>query len=359
MTELLDNASSSVSAPDMSGQTRAAEAEENAAIRQASLSTETFGVSCSGCGGSLRVHEGERSINCEYCGCALLVTRPRGVRGYILDPRISEGKARLGALKYLSEETGGRVKARHASIIDMRMINVPFWRMSGMMAGWMSGDEIIKHKIEVAVPGPRGTRMVTRTEEEKRPFSRLSFKRIDWSTPACSLRHLGLPGISLRTQMLQWNVFEHDMKDKLNIALPMKTAAQARSDGYSYMTTLAAPAGAFIKASRFELFGNRLSIYYYPVYILRYRHTGRIYSITIDGNNGDVIRGDVPRWSKISARSFFLVPAFAAILAGTWFPLLFIAAGAMYVYDTIQSGGILPPHRWLQEKLERWFGGRL
>ncbi len=343
MTEILDNAPAEVSTP----------------LPQAPLSSETFGVSCSACGGSLRVHEGERSIRCEYCGAALLVTHPRGVRGYILDPSISEGKARFAALKYLSEKTNGRIKARHASIIDLRMINVPFWRMSGMMSGWLSGDEVIRHETEVPVPGPRGTRMVTRIQEEKRPFSRLTFKRIDWSTPACSLRHLGLQGISLKTRMLQWNVFEHEMKDKLNIALPMKTTAQARSDGYNYMTTLAAPSGAFIKASRFELFGNRLSIYYYPVYILRYRHTNRIYSITIDGNNGNVIRGDVPTWRKISARSFFLVPAFTAILAGTWWPLLIIAAAATYIYDLVQSGTIPPPHRWVQERLERWFGGRL
>jgi DNA-directed RNA polymerase subunit RPC12/RpoP len=354
VSEILDNAPAEVSAKDTS-----TPADGPASVPQAPISAETFGISCSACGGSLRVHEGERSIRCEYCDCALLVTRPRGVRGYILDPRISEGKARLTALKHLSEETGGRIKARHASIIDLRMINVPFWRMSGMMSGWLSGDEVIRHDIEVPVPGPNGTRMVKRTEEERRPFSRLTFKRIDWSTPACSLRHLGLQGISLRTQMLRWNVFEHDMKEKLNIALPMKTAAQARCDGYNYMTTLAAPVGAFVKASRFELFGNRLSIYYYPVYILRYRHAGRIYSITIDGNNGSVIRGDVPRWRKLSARSFFLVPAFAAILAGTWWPLLIIAAGGMYSYDMVQSGAILPPHRWLQEKLERWFGGRL
>jgi DNA-directed RNA polymerase subunit RPC12/RpoP len=345
VTETLDKARAEAAAQDVP--------------HEAPASAETFGVSCSACGGSLRVHEGERSIRCEYCGAALLVTRPRGVRGYILDPSISEGKARLAALKHLSEETGGRIKARHASIIDLRMINVPFWRMSGMMAGWMSGDEVIRYQIEVPVPGPEGTKMVKRTQEEKRPFSELTFKRIEWSTPACSLRDLGLQGISLRTQMLQWNVFEHEMQDRLNIALPLKTAAQAQSDGYSYMTTLAAPAGALVKASRFELFGNRLSIYYYPVYVLRYRHAGRIYSITIDGNNGSVIRGDVPTWRKITARSFFLVPALAAILAGIWWPLLIIAAAATYIYDITQSGTILPPVRWARERLERWFGGRL
>jgi hypothetical protein len=334
-------------------------AESTASPKAAPVSAETFGVNCSACGGSLRVHEGERSIRCEYCGCALLVTRPRGVRSYILEPKISEGAARLTALKYLSDKTGGRIKARHASIVDLRMINVPFWRMSGMMSGWLSGDEVIRHEIEVPVPSPQGTKTVTRIQEEKKPFSKITVKRIDWSTPACSLRHLGLQGISLRTQMLEWNVFEHGMKEKLNIALPMKTAAQARSDGYAYMTTLASPSGAVVKASRFDLFGNRLSMYYYPVYILRYRHAGRIYAITIDGNNGGVIRGDVPTWKKISVRSFFLVPAAAAILAGTWWPLVIIAAAGTYVYDMVQSGMVLPPHRWLQERLERWFGGRL
>jgi hypothetical protein len=281
------------------------------------------------------------------------------VRSYILEPTISEGKARLAALKYLSTETGGKIKARHASIIDMKLINVPFWRMSGMMAGWLGGDEITRHEVEVPVPGPNGTKMVTRTEEEKRPFSKITFKRVDWSTPACSLRNLGLQGISLRTQILKWNVFDYGMKDRFNVALPMKTAAQARSDGYAYMTTLAAPTGALVKASRFELLGNRLSMYYFPVYILRYRHAGRIYSITVDGCTGNVIRGDVPAWRKISARSFFIIPAVAAILAGTWWPLTMIAAACLYAFDAVQSGGAMPPHLWLQEKLEQWFGGRL
>ena len=85
----------------------------------------------------------------------------------------------------------------------------------------------------------------------------------------------------------------------------------------------------------------------------------QIYSITIDGNNGNVIRGDVPAWRKITARSFFLIPAFTAILAGTWWPLLIIAAAGTYVYDMVQSSSVLPPHRWAQGRLERWFGGRV
>jgi DNA-directed RNA polymerase subunit RPC12/RpoP len=328
-------------------------------IKDTHASAETFGITCTNCGGSLRIHEGERSIRCEYCGCALLVTRPKGVPSYILEPRISAGKARFAALKYLSTETKGRVKARHTAIMDLNLINVPFWRMNGRLAGWMSGNEIIRHKVEVPVPGPNGTKMVTRIEEEKNPFSKIVFKQVEWSTPACVLRHLGLQGISLRTQFLDWDLFDYRIKEKLNVALPMKTALQAEKDGYNYLTTLTAPSGAMVKASRFELLGNKLSLYYYPVYILRYRHGDSIYSITIDGVDGHIIRGDTPTYRKMSLGSVFFVPAAAAVLTTVWFPLLPIAAVLLYAFDSVRSGGPIRIDRWAAERLDGWFGGRL
>jgi hypothetical protein len=280
------------------------------------------------------------------------------VRTWILRSSVSPGAARLAALHHLAEKTGGAVKARHTSILDLRLIYVPFWRMSGRMAGWISGDEIIRHVIETAVPGPEGTRVVRRTEEEKRPFSKIVCKRIDWSTPACALRYLGLQGIALRTKMLSWDVFDHGMKETIHTALPMKTAAQAREDGYRYLATLAAPSGAMVRSSRFDLLGEDLSIYYFPVYILRYRHRDRIYSTTIDGNDGHVIRADVPERPASTSKAFFIVPAATAFLAGTWFPLVPIAAAMTYIYDVVRAGAPLMPHRWLVARLGAWFGGR-
>ena len=101
---------------------KAGRAFDEGSIVDAASQGETFGINCSECGGSLRIHEGERSVRCEYCGSALFVTRPQGVRSFLMQPKITAGKARLSALHYLSSKTGGRIKARHASIVDLELI---------------------------------------------------------------------------------------------------------------------------------------------------------------------------------------------------------------------------------------------
>jgi hypothetical protein len=318
---------------------------------------ETFGVTCPSCGGSLRVREGQRSIRCEYCAIALYITRPRGVRSFMMNPRITSGKAKLSALKYLSSKTDGRIKARHASIIDIQLVHVPFWRMHGRLMGWLSGDKTESREVEIVRQGPDGPTVQTTMQNEQVPFTKLVFKRVDWSTPACALRSLGLQGISLRTNFLDWDVFDHEMKSKYNFALPMESLGQARKDAYTYVTRVTKPTGARISASRFHLFDSSFTLYYYPVYFIRFRHRERIYTITIDGNSGGIIRGELPARERTNYRSMFFVPAALAFLAGTYFPLALIAAGAVYVFDLIQTEGFLPPYRWLVHRLNRWFGG--
>jgi DNA-directed RNA polymerase subunit RPC12/RpoP len=319
---------------------------------------ETFGVTCSECGGSLRIHEGERSVKCEYCGSALYVTRPRGVRGFVLRARITAGKARLTSIQYLSKETGGRIKTRHASIVDQQLIHVPFWRLHGRLMGWICGVKTEMEPYEIpAGGGPDGERTLKSVREVRFPFSKLVFKRVEWSTPACVLKKLGLQGISLRTRFLDWDVFDHDLRSEQNIALPMMGEKKAKSDAYNYLAKISAPMGARVRASRFHLFDQSLSIYYYPVHFLRYRHNKRIYTITVDGGDGHVIRGEVPALAKRSYRNIFFVPAILAFLAGTYLPLFFIAAGALYVFDMVHSAALVSPMRWMAWRLNFMFGG--
>ncbi|MBN1885085.1 MAG: hypothetical protein JW876_06140 [Candidatus Krumholzibacteriota bacterium] len=321
---------------------------------------ETYGVACPACGGSLGVQEGERSVCCEYCGSALVVVDPAGVRSFAMDPRITAGKARLTALHHLAEETGGRIRARHASIVDLRLVHVPFWRMHGRLVGWLAGNEIHRRQVEVLRPdGHGGERLVMTTNEERRPFAKLVFKHIDWSAPACSLRRLGLRGIAFRSRFIRWRPFDHRLGDEGSFAFPMISPGQAERDAFAYLTNLCAPTGAEVRASRFDLLGSEFSLYYYPVYLLRYRHGRRIYTITVDGNDGSVLRGETPPRRQADLRTFFFVPALFALLAGLWLPAVAIAAGIVYVRDLVQARGMMPPHRWLAARLDRWFGGEL
>ncbi len=318
---------------------------------------ETFGALCPSCGGSLRVSEGVKSLECEYCGAGLYVSDPRGVRSFYLKPEITGGKARLTAIRHISKESGDLVKAKHTSIMEEKLVYVPFWKMRGRFMGWICGDRVELKKIEKPVATPNGEMTTTTVREVKHPFSKFITRRVDWSAPACVLRYLGLQGIALRASLLEWEVFNHDLKASMNIAIPMTGEKKAEADCLKHSINLAKPSGSRIHAGRFNLFGKSLSLYYYPVYLIRYKFRDIIHVITIDGSSGAVIRSDVPKRKTINPAPFFFVPAALAFLAGTWFPLVIIAAALVYTADQVKSGGVIAPHRWLKHRLSRWFEG--
>ncbi|MFA4948958.1 MAG: hypothetical protein WC674_10705 [Candidatus Krumholzibacteriia bacterium] len=318
--------------------------------RPAALAPEpavASGATCPECGGSIRINDGDRSVRCGYCGSALYVATPRGVQSFILRPKITPAKARLAAIRYIAEKTNNRLRTRHASIADLKLIHVPFWRLRGRLMGWVSGEKTALVKVETVSDDPSASQVRTTVREEHKPYSRLVFKRVDWSAPACVLPCLGLQGISLRTDFLDWDVLDDRKRSEHTTALPTRSERRVRRDALSYLKRLTVPAGTSIHSSRFHFFDSRLSLYYYPVYLLRYACAGRLYTITIDAGNGAVVRGDVPRKRRIDTKRLFFAPAALAFLAIVWPPLALIPVCVLYALDTARAKLFLPPHRWL------------
>ena len=316
-----------------------------------------IGAVCSECGGSIRVNEGDRSVRCGYCGSALYVTSPRGVQSRILRPKITPAKARLAAIRYIAEQSSNRVRASRASIADLKLIHVPFWRLRGRLMGWISGEKTEVVKVETVSEDPGGASQVrAAVREEHKPYSRLVFKRVDWSAPACVLPRLGLQGISLRTGFLDWDALDDRTRSEHTIALPTRSEGRVRRDALSYLERLAVPAGASVNASRFHFFDSSLSLHYYPVYLLRYTCGGRLYTITIDGGNGAVVRGEVPRARRVDAKKLFFAPAALAFLVAAWPPLALIPLAVLYALDTARAQAFLPPYEWLALRINGLLG---
>jgi DNA-directed RNA polymerase subunit RPC12/RpoP len=315
------------------------------------------GATCSECGGSLRINEGDRSVRCGYCGSALLVTTPRGVQSFILRPKITPAKARLAAIRYIAEQTNRRLGTRRAAIVDQKLIHVPFWRLRGRLMGWISGEKTARVKVETVSDGPGGANQArTIVREERTPCSRLLFKRVDWSAPACVLPSLGLQGISLRTGFLDWDVLDDKARSKHTVALPVRSDRLISRDALGFLERLAVPAGTDVRAKRFRFFDSRLSLHYYPVYLLRYTSAGRIYAITIDGGNGAVVRGEVPRRRRIDSKRLFFAPAALAFLAATWPALALVPLAVLYALDAAREQRFLLPHAWAAMKINGLLG---
>ncbi len=316
-----------------------------------------FGATCPSCGGALRINEGERSIRCGYCSSALLIAAPRGLRSFILKPSTTPGKARLAAIRWIADESSGRISARETAIVDQRLVHVPFWRLRGRVMGWLSGERTKLVRVEIASADPRSTETRTTMREERTPYSRLLFKRIDWSAPACVLPSLGLQGISFRTDFLEWDVLDAGRRREHTVALPTRSERSARRDALSFLAHFATAAGTTVRASRFQLFDSSLSLYYYPVYLLRYRHAERIYTVTVDAGNGLVVRGEVPPRRRVNAKRLFFGPAALAALAALWPPLVAAPLVALYAIDAFQERGFLPPHEWMAHRANMFLGG--
>jgi hypothetical protein len=314
------------------------------------------GATCPECGGSIRINDGDRSVRCGYCGSALYVATPHGVQSFVMRPKITPAKARLAAIHHLAEKTGSRLRTQQAPIADLKLIHVPFWRLRGRLMGWVSGERTALVKVETVSDDPGASQVRTTVREEHTPYSRLVFKRVDWSAPACVLPSLGLQGISLRTDFLEWDALDDRTRSEHTIALPVRSERRVRRDALSYLKRLAVPAGTTVRASRFHFFDSRLSLYYYPVYLLRYSCAGRLYTITIDGGSGAIVRGDVPRQRRIDSKKLFFAPAALAFLAATWLPLALIPVLVLYALDTAGAKLFLPPHRWLAFKINGLLG---
>jgi len=324
--------------------------------RAADQGRENIGINCPSCGGSLSIEEGHRSTLCEYCGSSLYIFNPPGVRSYYIEPEITAGKAKLKALNILDSRTGGRIGARHTSVVDLKLIHAPFWRMKGRFVGWICGEEFKSKIVEKSTETSRGEIRRRVTEQERKPFSKFVSRNINWSAPACVMRHLGLQGISFRSLFGNWKQFDHTLKRSMNIALVTVPRKKAESNAFNHLVSLARPSGARIDAERYHLFDRRLSIYYYPVYLLFYKYRGIIYEFTIDGNDGHIIRAEIPERKTINPGYYFFIPAAAAFITGTYFPLIIASLVLFYTSDMIRSRRIINPLNWITCRMRQLFG---
>jgi hypothetical protein len=90
--------------------------------------------------------------------------------------------------------------------------------------------------------------------------------------------------------------------------------------------------------------------------VLRYGCAGRLYTITIDGGNGAVVRGDVPRRRPLDSKKLFFAPAALAFLAISWLPLALIPVLVLYALDIAGAKLFVPPHRWLAFRINGILG---
>ena len=241
---------------------------------------------CSICNFILILEEGKKYINCSKCGATFynpeIVEYPK----FYIPHKLNEEKVIDITYKHLNKFFLAYKLIKRLKLQDVILVYLPFWQFSGKGIGWILGNKV-KHDTMKG--------RVVELEMVKETFLRDLY----YELPGCEISEFGISRIDVWGQQLEhFNevvaqlirksgacIFEITTSEKQILADSTKALAvwMERQSRCSEIIT-----------SKFTIIGQRLSLAYYPVWIVRYVYQRKVYTIVIDGVEGNVLHGIAP-----------------------------------------------------------------
>ncbi|UCE80629.1 MAG: hypothetical protein JSV94_05610 [Methanobacteriota archaeon] len=240
----------------------------------------SVGLNCPACGGSITVVEGEDTIACPYCSSTLFIEGDEGVTTVAFRNRTTKQKAVDASRRWWSSGWKARDLRRVGKVTEVYPIYLPFWRATTRIAGWICGYEIRRH-----------TDSKGRVHQQKIPKEVMILNDYQFSEIAADPGDLGIR--SLRNFSGETSFADFDM-------IPTFEATTSRDDAISHARNKALSSARSsarvprVTMERLHILPRRLSMVYYPVWIVRYDYRDRKYLTTVDGVTGQIISGRAP-----------------------------------------------------------------
>ena len=105
------------------------------------MSNLSVGLNCPTCGGAITVMDGDRSINCRYCGSTLYVEGDQGVSTIAFKNNITRDVATNAVKEWWKKGFKARDLRHVGTITEIYPIYLPFWSIGTRVAGWVCGYE--------------------------------------------------------------------------------------------------------------------------------------------------------------------------------------------------------------------------
>ena len=240
----------------------------------------SVGLNCPACGGAVSVVEGESTLLCPYCDSTLFIEGDQGVTTIAFRNKVNREGAMEASRLWWSRGWKARDLKRVGRTVEVYPIYLPFWRAMTRVAGWICGYEIRRH-----------TDSKGRVHEQKVPKEVMVLNDYRFSEIATDPGDLGIR--SLRNFSGETSFADFDM-------IPTFEATTSRDDAVAHATSDAqSRARSSAKVSRvtmerLHVLPRRLSMVYYPVWVVRYTYRDRMYMTTVDGVTGQVLSGRAP-----------------------------------------------------------------
>lgn len=300
------------------------------------LSHRVEGLTCPNCAGTLEIDSGLRVVSCEFCRTPLLVTSEVGIRRLAVEPRIDSSKARELARKWLSHGMSKEPRLKsEAKIGETLLCFLPFYRVEADCVGVALGTEVRQRTV--------GTGKNRRVQTYEVDVERKVSTKYDRTYPAVNVEEWGIHRVNLVGDPLV--PFDPDaLGSKGMVFSPTGNEGKIMTAALSEFRSRTDPTSG-LKRTRFkflETLRERLSVIYYPLWVVRYRYRDRAYQILVDAEDGGLAFGKAPGNDFFRAAMLVIAEAFAAFLATTVIQI----AGGSFLAIAVVGGIALSAFLW-------------
>lgn len=276
----------------------------------------TRALSCPSCGGLLSLREGDVSGSCRHCGLGL--RRGDGVARYYLPPVITATDALRSVRRRLTDGNARRGALRRSKVDRPRLFLVPFWHVSAQVSGFSFGLDpvFVEEEIPVAVDTEKGETMsvfgrtrTVRTRKGVRAASREIRFFGSLNISAANLEPLGIPSLGEDSQLAVTGleIQRTSLPEGLEVldaeppgdgvavdpSVPLSQAV-ARSERYFDRLARGSARGLEQRWQWYTISCRRVSLVFYPLWVVDFRYDGEFYRAVLDGVSGQVARGVFP-----------------------------------------------------------------
>lgn len=315
-------------------------------VAPVALEHRVEGLSCPNCAGALAADPGLRVVRCPYCDTPLLALAEIGIRRFAVLPTVDATRARDLARGWLGHGINKDPHlAREAEIGEAFLSFLPFYRVEADCVGIALGTE---RRTRWTGSGKR-----RRAETYEVDVERRVERHFDRTYPALNVAELGIRRVDLSGDELV--PFDSERLERRGMVFPPTgSASEVRAAALARFAAEADPSrGLARRRFRFlETLRERLSVIYYPLWIVRYRYRGRAYQALVDGEDGGLAYGKAPGNDLYRALALVGTEAVVMFLLTTVLqfgasgPLLALAGGlglAMFLWGwkRFRHGGVV------------------
>jgi hypothetical protein len=264
------------------------------------------GLGCASCGGAVEVQEGCTNLVCRYCGTPLAVVGDRGVLHLMVLDRVDRERATRAVHDWFRK---GIRKApalkREARYEEAFLAWFPFVRARLDVVGWVLGYRERRRK--------RGDRWVTVRE----PVETQVERAVDRTMPSADMAEFGVSHVNLAgDEVVTLN--EEVLRKRGMVFAPQLAPAElgGKLEKLALTEIEASSRPDHVNFSWLAAVRRRISVVFYPLWVIRYSFRGQTYQALIDAEDGGLAYGKAP--GNHLWRAFSLVSAAAgACFVGT------------------------------------------